>query len=262
MSVLQARHALKREDAYTRRRTDLVKRLPQVLGVTPIAAYIPNRTDLTTSICPYSGRVWTAEAAMTLVPQGFGVVRRMVVGSQNYLTTPDTNDLSFGNGAADSPLTLIHYGRPSSVAGNHTIFSKTDGSAAQEYRWLVSGAAAFQFVFLDQSAAAQTVRAADAAVPVDSFNSYATTYDGSGGATAGNGVLMYVNGAAVASTPTNNASYVAMENLTQPGEAGTTSTHTAAFYDGLYGGLLICAGVLSAGVLLSTHYTLRGYFGG
>jgi hypothetical protein len=40
------------------------------------------------------------------------------------------------------------------------------------------------------------------------------TYSGVGGASAGNGITMYLNGALRASTATNDASYVAMENLT------------------------------------------------
>lgn len=251
-----------RVDQYDRRRTDLIKRLPQVLGVTPIAAYLPHRLDLLTSTCPYSGRVWTAEASMSrqMLPQGFGVVRSMN-GTSNYLTCPDANDLTFGNGATDSPFTLIHYGRPSSGVVS-TFFSKNGNAAEQEYQFFANGAGVLISFLVDDSAVVQPQRVSDAGAPVDSFHTYVQTYDATGGATAANGIVQLVDGAVVSSTATNNASYVAMENKANPGCVGASTGQTARFYGGKYGCLLICSGALSAATVLSTHYTLRGYFGG
>lgn len=237
--------------------------LPTALGVTPIAGIVLKPTDTTTTVCPWSGRTWTADTTMALKKQGFGTVRTMVAGSSNYFETPDANDLSFGNGAADSPFTIIHYGKPSSTAGNHGLLSKSDLSTLQEWRLHIAGTGVITLALTDQSAAAQPLRVSDAGAPVDSWHSYACTYSAAtGGATAANDVTLLVDGVAVASTPTNNASYVALENLTNPANAGASGVHSAQFYDGSYGCVLLCAGALSAAVLLRTHALMRGYFGG
>ena len=49
------------------------------------------------------------------------------------------------------------------------------------------------------------------------------TYDGRGGATAANGITIYVDGVSVSLTRVNSPAYVAMENLTAPVQIGRES---------------------------------------
>ena len=83
---------------YNARRTTFVNQVRGVLGRIPVAMYLPHRDDVTTSVDPASGRLWTADATMAgqISAQGFGSVRAFN-GTSNYLSTPDTGDLSFGN---------------------------------------------------------------------------------------------------------------------------------------------------------------------
>ena len=66
---------------------------------------------------------------------------------------------------------------------------------------------------------------------VGAWHHLAVVYDGRGGATAADGVIVYIDGVAVPVTRVNNAAYVAMENLAAPLEIGHEST-TWQQYDG------------------------------
>lgn len=50
--------------------------------------------------------------------------------------------------------------------------------------------------------------------------------------TAADGIALYANGAALASTATNSASYTAMENTTIAPSIGARNSGTAGFYAG------------------------------
>ncbi len=58
---------------------------------------------------------------------------------------------------------------------------------------------------------------------IGSWHHLAVTYDGRGGATAANGITIYIDGVAVPVTRINNPAYVAMENLTAPLQIGRES---------------------------------------
>ena len=96
-----------------------------------------------------------------------------------------------------------------------------------------------RLLLLDDSTGADASRLADAAVIANTRQHVAFSYNGVGGANAGDGILYYRNGAVAASTVTNNASYVAMENKTSPvGSYITISGAVNGRYSGLmYGGL-------------------------
>ena len=106
----------------------------------------------------------------------------------------------------------------------------------REYLFLVQGATRrIRFYTMDESVAIIINRYADADFSLNSWHFVVVTYDGAGGATAMNTVTQYIDGVAVASTATNNALYVAMENLAGLTVLGAQGT-TTAFYTGKLAG--------------------------
>ena len=68
----------------------------------------------------------------------------------------------------------------------------------------------------DESASVAARRTGNAAIPMGRWAQFAVTYDGFGGAAAMDTVTLYVDGVVYASTPYNNAGYVAMEDKAEP----------------------------------------------
>ena len=135
-------------------------------------------------------------------------------GSNNYITMGDHNDFSFGNGLDDSVVTFFGLIEIVDTAGAGVIFSKLDltgGLEAREYLIDISSTEHIRLVIYDESAAVNCYNVSDAALSVG-LHTFVITYDGAGGAAAGDTILIYIDGALVASTATNNASYDAMEN--------------------------------------------------
>ena len=72
-------------------------------------------------------------------------------------------------------------------------------------------------VLYNSGSGTETIGVAEISIVSDSaistgWHLFSCTYDGTGGATAANGVILYVDGAVVNSTGTNNANYTAMQN--------------------------------------------------
>ena len=90
-------------------------------------------------------------------------------------------------------------------------------------------------VFLkDTSASVHISRRSDATVAQGQWIFVVVTYDGTGGATAADGITIYVDGAFVASKATNNDSYVAMEDQTSMVDLGATGA--SDFFNGKMAG--------------------------
>ncbi len=65
-------------------------------------------------------------------------------------------------------------------------------------------------ILRDTNNVVQSMRRADAAISAGVLHDVFVTYDGAGGATAADTIIVYVDGVEVASTATNNAAYVGM----------------------------------------------------
>ena len=144
-------------------------------------------------------------------------------GVNDSLQVADAPGLSFGNGSADTPLTVELWFRPDALV-RHQLLGKWGENANQEYRLHLSSGV-IRLDLRDNSAQA-TVAAYTTNSQVSLIGSWhhlAVTYDGRGGATAANGITIYVDGVAVPVTRGNNPAYVAMENLTAPVQIGRES---------------------------------------
>jgi hypothetical protein len=140
-------------------------------------------------------------------------------GVDDYLLVTDAPNLSFGNGAADTPLTFEAWIKPDAMVRHHLI-SKWESARAEYKLHIASGMIRLD---LRDESAGTTVSAFTSTSQmsvIGSWHHVAATYDGRGGATAANGITIYVDGVAVPLTRFNNAAYVAMENLSAPLQIG------------------------------------------
>ena len=141
-------------------------------------------------------------------------------GADDYLTVADAPDLSFTTGAADRPFSIEMWMRTDSMA-KHQLLGKWGESTDQEYRVLIA-ANTIRADLRDQSTGgmATVFTTSLPAGMIGAWHHLAVTYDGRGGATAVNGITIYVDGVAMPLARINDANYVAMEAQNAPIEIG------------------------------------------
>lgn len=245
-------------------RGEFVQRMNGLL-VTPRLLWMPKASDTTTATTDETttGRTvtWDATVAARLALLGRGTAQSFVSASTQWGTTPDTADMSFGTGAADSAVSFVALAKVADTAADRLFISKYSAAANSEYLFYVTAGDVLRLLIQDQSAAAVPFRTGNAVVSQGSWRLFGATYDGSGGATAANGITLYQDGAVIASTATNAAGYVAMENLAAPVEIGSYETHTTGLFDGSMA-LVACSAVaLSAAQHAAIATLCRRYFG-
>lgn len=155
-------------------------------------------------------------------------------GSDDYVSLGDSDDFSFGDGSNDEAVTWFGVIEVVDGADTRMLFSKRDdtaGSEAREWDITLSATEILRLYQWDESVNVSCNRTTDAALSTG-WHSFVITSPGDGGATAMNNVVFYVDGVLVASTATNNASYVAMENLTVPAWIGSSrnASGVAAYF--------------------------------
>ncbi len=187
--------------------------------------------------------------------------------TDNYIDLGDSNDFTFSTGdLTDIAFTIAGVIEVVNTATNQMIFSKLDtttGSTKREYNLYLGTDETLTMQFYDESVPVQVNRITNAALSVG-FHSFTITYDGGGGATAANGITIYVDGAVVASTAANDASYVAMENTTTSfwiGSRVSTGGTPEYFMQGDFTPPLIDKGyVWSAATVNRFHQYMKGIF--
>lgn len=164
-------------------------------------------------------------------------------GYDAYINIGNSNDLSFGDGSNDSPFTAFGV-----IEATNTqiqmILSKLDitsGSTLREYSLHLQANGTFRIDKYDESAGVHCNRITDAALSIGK-HSLVIVDDGTGGAIAANGITIYVDGVAVASTATNNGAYVAMENTATDAWIGAYEG-TGGAPTGFFGGDFGCLGI-------------------
>jgi hypothetical protein len=176
-------------------------------------------------------------------------------GTDNYINFGDSDDFSFGDGSNDEAFTLFGVFEILDVATYRTLFAKYDISGAQlrEYVIYMTSAKKLEFLIGDESAGVTPKIVSDSVIAAGT-HSIVATYDGGGGATAANGLEIYIDGALEATTPTNSGTYVAMENLATHLFIGALkSTNPASFMNGKVGCLGIDASEWSAATVHKFH---------
>lgn len=171
----------------------------------------------------------------------------------------DADDLSPGDGTVDRPFSVASLVHPTHKGGASTLMGKLTTSNLE---WQISYGATDLFLvsLADQSAAAFPSRSSDAAIPIGAWCLLAGVYSAAhGGGAAASDIRISVNGQDVASTGTEAAGYVAMENLAALGEIGSSTGGTAQFFLGSVAMQLLAASALSAAQLVDLYGLAQRY---
>ncbi|MEO5822544.1 MAG: LamG-like jellyroll fold domain-containing protein [Vicinamibacteraceae bacterium] len=156
-------------------------------------------------------------------------------GVDDYARVADANAFTFGTGAADAPMSLEVWMRPDTMASGQHLVGKWGETAAQGYEYkLYIASNVIRLDLKDASANAQVSAFTNSlATLAGAWHHVAATYDGRGGATAANGIIIYIDGVAVTLNRINSASYVAMENGTAPVQIGREGPSWKQYNGGL-----------------------------
>lgn len=212
--------------------------------------YLPasGDTNTSTSLDPLSKTIThSASLAGRKTAQGYLTMASYASASSQYSSTPNADSLRFGNGMQDLPFSVVAFVNVTNTAAQRQIVSKYTGAGAAEYAMAINASDQLLLLLTDDSAAVNTQRTTTSAITQGQPQVFIATYSGLGGATAGNGITLYGNGAVLASSASNNAAYVAMEGSTAPVEIGSVVNHSLQFLDGSVGLVAIC------GVELTTN---------
>ncbi len=180
-------------------------------------------------------------------------------GTSDFLSTPDAADLSFLTGG----MSIFAVANVTDTAGARDIISKEDfGGVQEEYVFAVNATDQLSTTLIDQSATARPRRDTDAAITQGAWVTLSTScVDVAQAATVAAGITVYQNGAVRASTATENAAYVAMENLTARVEIGSQNVGTASFFAGSLALVMLIAANLTAAQHMAMTQLARSYFG-
>ena len=229
--------------------------------------WLARQGDTTTSVSveTSSGRVitWDGDVSSRLTAFGGfgGAAQSFAVASSQYGDTPDTANLSFGNGTVDTPFSIIALANVTDTAGLRTFVSKWDNTA-REWIFRVGATDLLQAVLTTSALNQDTLRTSDAAITQGSWRLFGMTYTAAtGGATAGDDITLYQDGAVIASTATNNALYAAMSDKDSPAEIGSLIAHTLHFFDGSMALVAVTAKALTAADHAAVAALCRRMFG-
>ena len=262
MSPLTSRTAVLFAGGETQFRRQFTENLRQLVGDIRFL-WMPNRFDGATSYSsetPTSGRAitWTKGA---ITKQGHGYLQTFD-GSTHFGLSPDTANLTFGNGITDQAFSVVVLTNITDTAGERVFVSKwNSGTSQREWLFEISGVDKLKLQLYDETAGKTVQRLSDAVVSQSALHVYAGTYDGTGGATAMNGATVYVDGVAQTSTATNDALYVAMGNKTAGCQIAGVNAAATVPAQGTMGLVMVSAGVLSAANLLKINTYVNQFYG-
>lgn len=186
-------------------------------------------------------------------------------GTEDSLEIADNTDFTFLDAAGANGFTMGGWIEVVANGGTQAIFSKfSELTGVEQREWLfyISGSEQLAVVIYDESANVSCSRVSDAALS-DGWHFVSAVYNGAGGATAANGITLYVDGVAVASTASNNGSYSGMEDLPIAVLVGATwnsSGAKASFYEGDMGQIFITTDQLTVNEIWALYTKTRGYY--
>lgn len=192
---------------------------------------------------------------------GFGITFN---GATDGAAAPTSLRYSFNSqpGNTDLPFSCGVVANVTSTATQRALISKWNNAPAEE--WLLCYSATTNLLQLqlhDQSAAITVNTASNASPGTGSWLLLGSTYSGLGGATAANGIALYSQGLAVASTATNNASYVAMEQLAANLGVGQENAVNSRVYSGSLALGWVSGVQLSAAEMRDIYWLCHDFYG-
>ncbi len=250
------------EPPFTRERFQA--QLRAIMGYSALL-WMPRETDTATSTTDdtvgESVVTWDASVAARhapLEPRGAVSQSFTLAGAQKG-TIPDANKFSFGTGAADLPFSGVVLANVTDTAAIRVLVAKWNGVGNREWEFLITATDGLQLVLFDESAGVSASRLSDAVITQGSWHLFGWSYVPSIGTTAADGITLYQDGAVIASTATNNASYVAMENLASTVAIGAASN--GSNLDGSLALEAVCTKNLTAGDHNALSLLCRRFFG-
>lgn len=165
-------------------------------------------------------------------------------GTDEEADTPDAAYWTVDDSGGAGPFSLGAWIRPTDVTDVVLLcrHDGTTGAELREWRWKINDSSKLILLLTDESANVTASRPSSASITANQWQFVVVTYDGGGGATAADGINLYINGAVSNGSATNNASYVAMEDLattTKLGfQEGSGGTNEEFFAGAMAGGPL------------------------
>jgi hypothetical protein len=150
--------------------------------------------------------------ASTLTPGVSGLAPYLSFDSTHLWNTPDSNDFSFGNGATDTPFSVITLANINDVSQTTSLVAKLDlTTAATQKEWALNISNTLRLNCYDDSSGGIIGRYYN--VALTAYNGVWAVYGctKSSGITAA-AIKIYLNGVQVDDTNSNAGSYTAMEN--------------------------------------------------
>jgi hypothetical protein len=138
-------------------------------------------------------------------------------GIDDYVDCGDNDNLSFGNGSNDSPFSISAWIKIGQTTTQGIVSKYGTNNVTREYLFQIT--ASKIRLTLIASGGATNFATGNTALSLNTWHHVAFTYDGSGGATAYNGINLYVNGTAETAT-TGGSAYTAMTNTVTDVEIG------------------------------------------
>ena len=129
--------------------------------------------------------------------------------------TPDATFWSRDDAGGANGFSLGLWANVTNTGTARCFMAKYDETGVQrEWIWFLNPNDTMRFFLFDESVdGTGAYRNSDAAITMGSLRFFVATYDGTGGATAADGITLYEDGGVIASTATNQGTYEGMENL-------------------------------------------------
>lgn len=239
------------------KRDDFASDLMSLFGDTPLL-WLPKNTDtINTTDASLNQRTITYDATVAArrSNRGSGIAIEFD-GSANEADTPDTDNLSFGNGASDEPFSIVSLVKPDTNDTQRVIIAKQNSTSAEEYLLQLTSAGHPELVLYDESASATIAMSHEVAVGTD-WVLLTATYNGNGSTS---GIRLYKNGLAVTGTVGSGGTYVAMENTAALLHIGARYTVKQNFFDGGMALNAIVAGEISPSYVWAMKQFVNGFF--
>lgn len=163
-------------------------------------------------------------------------------GTDDEADVPDADALSFGDGARDSPLSIIVLCKPDANNALMSLLAKaSSATVGEEYQFFLDASGHLNFQLQDESADTY-LEARYAAAVGTSWTLLGGTYDGTGGIF---GLALFTDGLTRAITNDSSGTYVAMENGAALVHLGARYTTKEQFFNGRIALAILCGKALT-----------------
>ena len=188
--------------------------------------------------------------------QGYGYTKTYDHASVSG-SAPDSATLTFTSGA----LSIVVLANITDTAAARVMLAKW-ATNQREYMFQITAADKLSFDLYMESTDKRPFRLSDSAITQGALTLFAgTCADVAGAATAANGITLYQNGIVIASTATNDAAYVTMEDTTSALAIGNDGISDPPLMQGQLGLIAITARSLSASDHWAIKELVNSYYG-